>query len=69
MRFFVILGLIVVMYGCASITKFHEIDCEDEQFMCRESASVENIPTTDALKSVNPPKGRESSSCSVSVFR
>mgnify|MGYP003300663796 CR=1 FL=1 len=57
MRFFVILGLIVVMYGCASITKFHEIDCEDEQFMCRESASVENIPTTDALKSVSPPKG------------
>ena len=59
MRFFVILGLIVVMYGCASITKFHEIDCEDEQFMCRESASVENIPTTDALKSVSPPKGEK----------
>ena len=55
MRFFVILGLIVVMYGCASITKFHEIDCADEQFMCRESASVENIPTTAALKSVSPP--------------
>ncbi len=50
MRFFVILGLIVVMYGCASITKFHEIDCEDEQFMCRESASVENIPTTRSTK-------------------
>ena len=59
MRLFVILGLIVVMYGCASITKFHEIDCEDEQFMCRESASVENIPTTDALKSVSPPKGEK----------
>ena len=27
--------------------------------MCRESASVENIPTTDALKSVNPPKGEK----------
>ena len=59
MRFFVILGLIIVMHGCASITKFHEIDCEDEQFMCRESASVENIPTTEALKSVSPPKGEK----------
>ena len=59
MRFFVILGLIVVMYGCASITKFHEIDCEEKILECRESATVENIPTTDALKSVSPPKGEK----------
>ena len=59
MRLFVILGLIVVMYGCATITKFHEIDCEEKILECRESASVENIPTTDALKSVSPPKGEK----------
>ena len=49
MKIFLMVGLLVLS-SCASIPSYSRIDCDDDQLACRESATVEKLPSTYELK-------------------
>jgi len=54
MKIFLLVGLLVLS-SCESITSYSRIDCDDDQLACRESATVERLPSTYELKNVPGP--------------
>ena len=56
MKIFLLIGLLcLVLSSCASIPSYSRIDCDDDQLACRESATVEKLPSTVELKNVPGP--------------
>ena len=54
MKIFLLVGLLVLS-SCASIPSYSRIDCDVDQLACRESATVERLPSTYELKNVPGP--------------
>ena len=54
MKIFLLIG-VFVLSSCASIPSFSRIDCDERELACRESATVEKLPSTAELKKVPGP--------------